>query len=685
MKMKIKFILPTSILVLVYFIVTATLINREYTEKQSLDKLESSVEVAMKISALVHSIQLERGISTLFLINKDSSYGLKLNKQRKITDRLMENIKYNSKFSKLASKENFDFVNCLKMTRRKVDISSVEILKIMKEYIKLNDRFLHIIVDISKNSESPIICKDLVAYSNFLFAKENLGIQRAVGVYVLSTVNITKDEKLFFKSLMITREIYVNNFLDYISPFGKDFYNKTMNYKGSYIADDIEHKILYTNFEHKLNIGLDYWFQIMSLKIDKLQIVNNFLEQEIINAIKIESNLADKSLFNYLIITIINMLAFFFLVIFVLKIIKNEKKLNNLIDKYIIYSTTDLTGKIIDVSDAFCTVSGYTKSELIGKPHNIIRHPDMPKSAFKDMWETIKKGESWSGKVKNLKKNGDFYWVDVNIEPICDRKGKIVSYTAIRVDITNSIALQDELKRNIQREKVIQNQGKLAQMGEMISMIAHQWRQPLNAISASSINLSLLSSMKMLDDSKIQEDSEFIQNQCQKMSETIETFMNFIKPSKEQKDFNVSHSLNAIFSIISTQFKNKNIDINISDYDKNITIFGYEDLFEQVIINILSNARDAFDEIELDNKFIKITIFKKDEVTIINIEDNAGGIPKDIIDKIFNPFFTTKEQGKGTGIGLYMSLDIMRKSFKGDLKYSATNDGSCFRIICGGC
>jgi len=244
--------------------------------------------------------------------------------------------------------------------------------------------------------------------------------------------------------------------------------------------------------------------------------------------------------------------------------------------------------------------------------------------------------------------------------------------------------LNEEVEKNKMQEKHNFQQSKLAQMGEMISMIAHQWRQPLNAISATGINLSFLSDMDMLDNEKVQKSSEFIQNQCQVMSKTIDTFMNFVKPAKDSKGFKLSHTIEAIMQIMGAQLENHNIKVNIETTDDNISIVGHEDLLEQVILNLLSNARDAFEEIEIAKKFINITIDIKDDIPIITIEDNAGGVSQEIQDKIFNPYFTTKEQGKGTGIGLYMSLDIMRKSFHGDLVFSTTDSGSRFEVICGG-
>ncbi|MEA3373571.1 MAG: FIST N-terminal domain-containing protein [Campylobacterota bacterium] len=255
--------------------------------------------------------------------------------------------------------------------------------------------------------------------------------------------------------------------------------------------------------------------------------------------------------------------------------------------------------------------------------------------------------------------------------------------------LTNMIAsewqerLDEEIAKNHEQEQHSFQQNKLAQMGEMVSMIAHQWRQPLNALSASAISLSLLSSMDKLDTKKVEESSRFIQDQCQKMSHTIDTFMNFVKPDRLSKPFKLAHTVNVIMQIMGTQLVNNNIEVSIGATDENISVVGYEDLLEQVILNILSNARDAFEELDIPGKRIDITIYMQGNSPVLAIKDNAGGIPELFREKIFNPYFTTKEQDKGTGIGLYMSLDIMRKSFKGDLRYIPIENGSRFDLVCG--
>ena len=279
---------------------------------------------------------------------------------------------------------------------------------------------------------------------------------------------------------------------------------------------------------------------------------------------------------------------------------------------------------------------------------------------------------------------------EINIKEV--KKSKAKNFTEnimihALTHMTNVMAQewQDKLDREVEKNKIQERQSlqnsKLVQMGDMIGMIAHQWRQPLNAISATGINLSLLSSMGMLEDEKIQESSTFIQDQTQKMSQTIDTFINFAKPSEVSKGFYLVHTLEAIIQIMGTQLTNHNIKVTIKAENKNLSIIGHEDLLEQVIINLLSNARDAFDTIDNSDKYIKMIINTEDNIPVIMVEDNAGGIPKDIQNKIFNPYFTTKEQGKGTGIGLYMSMDIMKKSFNGELKYTDTDTGSCFKLI----
>lgn len=275
----------------------------------------------------------------------------------------------------------------------------------------------------------------------------------------------------------------------------------------------------------------------------------------------------------------------------------------------------------------------------------------------------------WSRLEKDILKTVINFYVEAKIknEYHRDLEAKIVTH----------------LKNLRDKDKLLLQQSKQAQMGEMISMIAHQWRQPLNAISATSINMSLQAGIGLLEADKIEQSTNFIQEQCQKMSSTINTFMEFVKPNKNKKKFKLLHTVGTVMSIMGSQLKNHNITVDVKAPQEELISIGYEDLLEQVLINILSNSRDAFEEIDREKKYIKIEIKTKGDIPLISIEDNAGGVSENIKDKIFNPYFTTKEHGKGTGLGLYISLDIIKKSFGGALIHKNTGVGSIFEITLG--
>ena len=192
-------------------------------------------------------------------------------------------------------------------------------------------------------------------------------------------------------------------------------------------------------------------------------------------------------------------------------------------------SRTDINGIIMSVSSAFCKISGYEAFELIGKSHNVIRHPQMPKELFQNLWETIKSGNMWQGEIKNLKKNGDFYWVKTTIHPNFDNVGNIIRYDAIREDITSQIELKTQ-------QNLLVEQSKSAAMGEMISMIAHQWRQPLQAVSILTQKLPLI---KMVDgeisDEMLENVVSQVSSQLDYMSKTIDDFRDYFKPNKKKE------------------------------------------------------------------------------------------------------------------------------------------------------
>lgn len=348
-------------------------------------------------------------------------------------------------------------------------------------------------------------------------------------------------------------------------------------------------------------------------------------------------------------------------------------KTNSIVEKYIIISKTNPDGIITYVSDAFCAISGYSREELIGSNHNIIRHPDMPKEIFEDMWTTIQHKKPWHGEVKNKTKSGGFYWVDTTIEPIINQFGEIAGYEAIRQNITSKKELQSQ-------QNILIEQSKSAAMGEMISMIAHQWRQPLQAVS---ILVQKLPITKMIEGDLTEEFIDSVVDdvgvQLEYMSKTIDDFRDFFRPDKD-KDYasiyKIAHKANEFLAPV---LKKDSIKLTIEG-DPEIFIITYVNELVQVLINIIKNARDVMVEKQTQNRQIDIHFYLQNHLITIEIKDNAGGIPEHLLNKIFEPYFSTKSSKNGTGLGLYMSKTIVEKHCNGTINAHNDHVGAVFTI-----
>lgn len=345
----------------------------------------------------------------------------------------------------------------------------------------------------------------------------------------------------------------------------------------------------------------------------------------------------------------------------------------DIVDNYVIMSRTNKKGIITSISSAFCKISGYESFELIGKSHNVINHPDMPKELFEDLWKTIESGNMWQGNIKNLKKNGDFYWVKTTIHPTFDNNGNIISYDAIREDITS----QKEL---INQQNLLVEQSKSAALGEMISMIAHQWRQPLQAVSILIQKLPLLKMIKgEISDKTLDDVVTQVTAQVEYMSKTIDDFRDYFKPNKKKEEVYIKNVVNKSMDFLSYLFKLNSISVKYKN-DSTSKIEIYLNEIVQVFINLAKNSCDAIIEKKIENSVINIITYEKDEKLFIEFEDNAGGIKDDVIDKIFDPYFSTKNKKNGTGLGLYMSKTIIEQHSLGKIDVYNTDIGTKFVI-----
>ncbi|MGA1933458.1 sensor histidine kinase [Arcobacter sp. YIC-464] len=235
------------------------------------------------------------------------------------------------------------------------------------------------------------------------------------------------------------------------------------------------------------------------------------------------------------------------------------------------------------------------------------------------------------------------------------------------------------LKEKEEQQQLLLQQSKLAAMGEMIGNIAHQWRQPLNALGLVMQNIKVSYEMNELDDAFMERSVQKVNLLTSEMSNTIDDFRNFFKPNKDKQIFSLDTAINKSLSLIEATFKHHEITI-VKNINKNIYTKGFPNEFNHSLLNILNNAKDAFEQTKIEEKIIKVDVFKEGDFSIVKIEDNAGGISKKFQDKIFEPYFTTKEEGKGTGIGLYMSKIIIEHNTDGKLIYKDLGEGSSFII-----
>ncbi len=241
--------------------------------------------------------------------------------------------------------------------------------------------------------------------------------------------------------------------------------------------------------------------------------------------------------------------------------------------------------------------------------------------------------------------------------------------------------VEKEVQINREKEEQLFNQSKRAQLGDMIENIAHQWRQPLSAISTSVSGIQVQKELGILTDDSLDKSIDIVLKTTNHLSETIESFRDFLSQKKEYSDFIVQDEIDKNLNILNATLKNNNIDI-IKEYTKTpLMINSIAGEISQVILNIIDNAKDILLEKNISNKQIIIAILKQNNNYVqITIEDNAGGIEKDIITKIFDPYFTTKHQSQGTGLGLHMSYKIITESLKGKLYVENTQKGAKFFI-----
>lgn len=328
---------------------------------------------------------------------------------------------------------------------------------------------------------------------------------------------------------------------------------------------------------------------------------------------------------------------------------------------------TDLNGRMIYVNRAFIKASGYSKEELVGKNPRIFGSGKLTSSFWDKMWATISSGKVWVGEIENRKKNGEPFYTQLLISPIIDKENNVTGYFAIHRDLTE--------KRSFEKQLI--HSQKMESIGTLAAGIAHEVGNPLASISAL-VQVAQRSTKEPL----VVEKLSLVKNQITRISKIIRDLVDFSRPSNyELKYTNLNKVLSESIEITRVGKKAKDIsfEVELNEHLPNLPLIA--DQIQQVFLNILLNAVDAISEKKnRNNEKIIIKSELSTDSVIITFKDTGPGISEENLNKIFEPFFTTKKEGKGTGLGLWVSYGIV-KSFQGEIKVSSKlGEGTTFTI-----
>ncbi len=379
--------------------------------------------------------------------------------------------------------------------------------------------------------------------------------------------------------------------------------------------------------------------------------------------------------------------------------IKEQLTLLSLFDKgdnVLFKWKNDSQWSIEDVSQSVEKLFGYTQEEFLSKNveyANIIHKSDLV-YVIKEVDYAVKTNEDFfmHKPYRVIAKNGEEKWIKDYTVTVKNHRDEITHFVGYIHDITKEVNYQIELenevkektkslkelnenleeqikieiRKNIEKEKLMFQQSKMASMGEMLGNIAHQWKQPLNAISISASSMQLHKDLGQLDDELFENGIKGVMDSTDFLSQTIDDFQNFLKPNKEIQRFDLENSVKKSLQLVTATFRKSSIS-TILDIET-VEIKGIQGEFTQVILNIINNAKDILiEKNDPKDRFIFIDSKIQEDHILIFIKDNAGGIPEDIIKNIFDQYFTTKDTN-GTGIGLHMSKEIIESHMNGKLE-----------------
>ncbi|WP_277655967.1 ATP-binding protein [Seleniivibrio woodruffii] len=369
-------------------------------------------------------------------------------------------------------------------------------------------------------------------------------------------------------------------------------------------------------------------------------------------------------------------------------------------------------GALSDVNGEMVAQFGYDRDELLQMYlEMLVVKEHIPR--VEEILNKMNKTKKWSFELDFVKSWGDVFNAEISASRL--ETGGRTFIQLVIMDVTSrkkasellnrrqeylEKKVDQEVQKRRQNERLMMQQSKMAAMGQMMSAIAHQWRQPLNTIAIFVQDFEDSFKHGELDEAYVQDLVQQSMKQINFMSKTIDDFKNFFKPDKDEVIFEVCRETANSTSLLGVQLTRNGIDLVIefngvqytytdiesleAEIGAHIYVRGFPNEYKQVLLNLVQNARDAvMDRMEADPSVkgvIEVSVYERDGQATISVTDNGCGIPKDVADRIFEPYFTTKEEGKGTGVGLYMSKIIIEQNMRGRLFFESLNEGTRFIV-----
>ena len=729
LKKKLIIALLVPIIGLIYFTYEAGMAN--LNEQNKIIHLKTFLDDTIYVSDLIHELQKERGATTGFIGSKGKNFILTLKIQRELTDKkikaLLKHIKIEKIDNQFGLVNLFTDLNKIKIIRKRVDLEKISFDEVFDYYSNINEKFLNFISNFLMISNNNEMSQVGIAYINILKAREASGKERAILNNVFTSGKMEYKTIRKFSVLYSSHQAYINNYKSLINKKQLSNFNKKMLDK-SVIEVERLREIAFSKISKDKIIsnikeiagygGLIHDFKNYVLRGDEKY------AKEFINDYK----LLQVYFYQYRNLHTINEDEKILINIISNTFTKYYNGLKDVVKAYHNKGTIKELDKIVKVDDIPAIEAINTlDNNILGADGSLwykvsTKRIDILKDIETDLVnDMLNKMDTIIDKIKNklilnflifmfivifilvlsikiindittsIEKFKDglmnfFNYLTNNtesVEPILINTNDEIGQMAVVVNdnikktkLFLDEKVENEILKNKEKDELIFQQSKMASMGEMIGNIAHQWRQPLSAISTSASSMIVQKNVGLLTDENLYSSCESIINSTSYLSHTIDDFRDFLKGSKSANKFDLQSNINKNIEIIRGIIKNSHIRL-ILDIDKKIEIENIENELTQAFINIVNNAKDALNDKNKDGmeKLVFISTQIDDDYVVLTIKDNAGGIPTDIIDKIFEPYFTTKHQSQGTGLGLYMTHQIITDSMDGkifvkNVKYS---------------